>query len=75
MCKDEITNKFYHKVPSVDGEIIPEDIYILMNDEDYLKKHDILSRDVILGVNNNEGDVIYSLLEGTGKEKKLTGDD
>ena len=43
------------QVPSVDGEFLPRDPAELLSDADYLATNDVLSHDVMLGINNDEG--------------------
>ena len=45
----------YMQVPSVDGEFLPRDPAELLSDADYLATNDVLSHDVMLGINNDEG--------------------
>ena len=49
------------QVPSVDGEFLPRDPLDLLGDADYLAANDVLSHDVMLGINNNEGGLLETL--------------
>ena len=45
-------------MPSVDGEFLPRDPADLIGDADYLAANDLLSYDVMMGVNNEEGQLL-----------------
>ena len=45
-------------MPSVDGEFLPRDPADLIGDADYLAANDLLSYDVMMGVNNDEGQLL-----------------
>ena len=45
----------HDKVPVVDGDFVPRDPYQLMSDVAYLDRVGVTERDVIVGVNNEEG--------------------
>jgi len=50
-------------VPSVDGEFLPRDPADLIGDPNYLAANDFLSYDVMMGVNNDEGQLIETIGE------------
>ena len=45
-------------MPSVDGEFLPRGPADLIGDADYLAANDLLSYDVMMGVNNDEGQLL-----------------
>ena len=45
-------------MPSVDGEFLPRDPADLIGDPNYLAANDLLSYDVMMGVNNDEGQLL-----------------
>ena len=45
-------------MPSVDGEFLPRDPADLIGDPNYLAANDFLSYDVMMGVNNDEGQLL-----------------
>ena len=50
-------------MPSVDGEFLPRDPADLIGDPNYLAANDLLSYDVMMGVNNDEGQLIETIGE------------
>ena len=50
-------------MPSVDGEFLPRDPADLIGDPNYLAANDFLSYDVMMGVNNDEGQLIETIGE------------
>ena len=51
------------QAPSVDGEFLPRDPAELLSDADYLATNDVLSHDIMLGINNDEGAIINLINE------------
>ena len=64
-------------MPSVDGEFLPRDPADLIGDADYLAANDLLSYDVMMGVNNEEGQLIETfgeLIKAAIRESDPTAD-
>ena len=64
-------------MPSVDGKFLPRDPADLIGDADYLAANDLLSYDVMMGINNNEGALFgygEDSTKTTGKDSDKTAD-
>ena len=64
-------------MPSIDREFLPRDPADLIGDADYLAANDLLSYDVMMGVNNEEGQLIETfgeLIKAAIRESDPTAD-
>ncbi|XP_070207034.1 neuroligin-4, X-linked-like [Littorina saxatilis] len=52
-------------LPVVDGDFVPRNPAELLCDADYLTANDVISRDVMLGVNNDEDGYLLDAIKGT----------
>ncbi|KAL8592795.1 hypothetical protein ACOMHN_045949 [Nucella lapillus] len=50
------------QIPVVDGDFVPKPPLQLLNDVNYLVSNDILSKDIVIGVNNNEGGYVLDIV-------------
>ena len=50
------------QTPVVDGDFVPRLPQELLTDMDYLLYHDVLDKDLLIGVNNNEGGYVPTLV-------------
>ena len=58
-------------MPSIDRDFLPRDPADLISDTDYLVANDLLSYDVMMGINNEEGALLGYVKDST----KTTGKD
>ena len=64
-------------MPSIDREFLPRDPADLISDTDYLVANDLLSYDVMMGMNNEEGALLGYVKDSTkttGKDSDKTAD-
>ena len=64
-------------MPSIDREFLPRDPADLISDTDYLVANDLLSYDVMMGMNNEEGALLGYVKDSTkttGKDSDPTAD-
>ncbi|KAK7093574.1 neuroligin-4, Y-linked-like isoform X2 [Littorina saxatilis] len=59
-------------VPTVDGDFVPRHPSELLSDPHYLMENDVTSRDVMLGVNNEEGPLILTYVQSLNVAKNVT---
>lgn len=71
--QEELANYLngYMTAPVIDGDFVPDDPIVLINNQTYLNQVGFYSYDSLLGCNNNEGSLFFSITLSPSQRKKL----